>query len=70
MNDHAIHDQATSSRPGIAIDPVCGMEVTIEGAQHTSEHKGKTYYFCARGCELDFGDDPERILASDYKPSM
>ena len=32
--------------------------------------KGKTYYFCSRGCLLDFKDDPERILAPGYKPSM
>ena len=31
---------------------------------------GTTYYFCAKGCRLDFEDDPERVLAPDYKPSM
>jgi hypothetical protein len=25
---------------------------------------------CSRGCLLDFKDDPERILAPGYKPSM
>jgi YHS domain-containing protein len=56
--------------PGIAIDPVCGMRVVIEDAQHTSEHEGVTYYFCAKGCKLDFDDDPARILAPDYEPHM
>lgn len=56
--------------PGTAIDPVCGMEVVIDGAQHTAEHRGTTYYFCSKGCRLDFEDDPERILAPDYRPSM
>ena len=56
--------------PGIAIDPVCGMHVVIADAQHTAEHEGTTYYFCAKGCRLDFEDDPARILAPDYKPSM
>ena len=55
---------------GIAIDPVCGMDVVIEGAQHTTEYRGSTYYFCGKGCRLDFEDDPERILAPDYQPSM
>ena len=56
--------------PGIAIDPVCGMQVVIADAQQTTEYKGQIYYFCAKGCKLDFEDDPERILAPDYEPHM
>jgi Cu+-exporting ATPase len=55
---------------GTAIDPVCGMSVVIEGAPHVSEYQGTTYYFCGKGCRLEFEDDPERILAADYEPSM
>ena len=53
-------------------DPVCGMEVEVETTPPalTVEYKGTKYYFCGRGCLLDFKDDPERILAQDYKPSM
>ncbi len=61
-------DNATP--PGIAIDPVCGMKVVVEDAQHVTEYEGTTYYFCAKGCKLDFEDDPERILAPDYQPHM
>ncbi len=46
------------------------MQVVIEDAQHTAEHEGTTYYFCGKGCRLDFEDDPGRILAPDYEPSM
>ena len=56
--------------PGIALDPVCGMRVVIKDAQHTTEHEGVTYYFCAKGCKLDFQDDPARILSPDYEPHM
>ena len=74
MNDHPHHPgsapESGQPAPGIAIDPVCGMHVTIAEAQHTSEYKGITYYFCAKGCRLDFEDDPERVLASGYTPSM
>jgi Cu+-exporting ATPase len=63
-------DQTSPPAPGIAIDPVCGMEVTIAEAQQTSEYKGVTYYFCAKGCRLDFEDDPERVLAPGYEASM
>jgi Cu+-exporting ATPase len=56
----------------IVNDPVCGMEVEVETTPPalTTEYKGKTYYFCSRGCLLDFKDDPERVLAPDYTPSM
>ncbi|HEU0115042.1 MAG TPA: XdhC family protein, partial [Thermomicrobiales bacterium] len=33
-----------------AIDPVCGMTVTIAGARHKAEHDGRVYYFCCPGC--------------------
>jgi YHS domain-containing protein len=54
----------------MAIDPVCGMDVVILGAAHSAEHEGVTYYFCGRGCRLEFEDDPTRFLDPDYVPSM
>ena len=53
-----------------AIDPVCGMEVETEGAQLTYDHEGTTYYFCSRGCLLDFKEDPARYLDPDHEASM
>jgi Cu+-exporting ATPase len=50
------------------IDPVCGMEVDIENASNTIEHDGTTYYFCSRGCMLDFQEDPDKYLSADYQP--
>ncbi len=52
-----------------AVDPVCGMDVEIEGAQLTSEYEGNTYYFCSRGCKLDFQEEPEKYLDPSYQPS-
>ena len=52
----------------MAIDPVCGMEVDTEHAQWTTEHDGQTYYFCAKGCMLEFNDEPEHYLDPAYKP--
>ena len=68
-------DAMTSPDPGaasggIAIDPVCGMEVEVATARHTTEYHGATYYFCGKGCRLDFEDDPEKYLDPDYVPSM
>ena len=54
-------------------DPVCGMTVNQEvatAAGLTAEHDGKTYYFCGKGCKLEFGDDPSTYLDPTYVPSM
>lgn len=42
----------------IAVDPVCGMSVEIEGARFTHEHEGQTVYFCCPACRKMFIDDP------------
>ncbi len=58
---------------GKAIDPVCGMTVDIEEATQDDLHlvlDGTDYYFCGRGCKLDFGDDAARYLDPSYTPSM
>ena len=46
----------------MAIDPVCKMNVDENNCKYTSEYKGKTYYFCAPGCQKDFEEDPEKYL--------
>ncbi len=50
---------APGDAPETAVDPVCGMTVSVEGAAHTHEHQGETYYFCCSGCETRFVADPE-----------
>ena len=54
----------------IEIDPVCGMSVDTSTSQLSLEHDGVTYWFCGKGCLLDFQDDPEAFLAPDATPSM
>ncbi|MEX0626346.1 MAG: YHS domain-containing protein [Chloroflexota bacterium] len=54
-------------------DPVCGMTVNPEVARAaglTAEHEGQSYYFCGRGCRLEFLDDPKRFFDPDYRPRM
>jgi xanthine dehydrogenase accessory factor len=46
-----------------AVDPVCGMTVSIAGARETAVHEGRTYYFCGAGCRARFEADPARYLA-------
>jgi YHS domain-containing protein len=52
----------------IEIDPVCGMEVNTETGQFSAEHEGKTYWFCSRGCMLDFQEDPAKYTDPNYQP--
>lgn len=54
----------------IQIDPVCGMQVDTETSQLSFEFEGTTYWFCGRGCLLEFRDDPGKYLAPDHVPSM
>lgn len=54
-------------------DPVCGMTVDAEVARAaglTSEHDRVAYYFCGRGCMLEFRDEPDKYLDPSYTPSM
>ena len=65
--------QDATASAGEALDPVCGMTVDIEGARSrdlVAEHDGTTYFFCGRGCKLDFEENPGPFLDPNYVPSM
>jgi P-type Cu+ transporter len=58
---------------GSAVDPVCGMSVDPDAARAKglhSLHSGTDYFFCGKGCKLDFDEDPGRYLDPGYVPSM
>jgi YHS domain-containing protein len=40
-----------------AIDPVCGMTVAVASARYRAVHEGRTFYFCAAGCQAKFEAD-------------
>ena len=52
-------------------DPVCGMDVVPGQAPGGStDHAGKTYWFCSQGCREKFVADPMRYVApSPTKPA-
>ena len=52
------HRQQAEAEPGKAIDPVCGMQVTITPKARHRDYGGKTFYFCSQGCEAKFDADP------------
>lgn len=45
--------------PAEAVDPVCGMTVSLATAE-TVVHEGTTYAFCCAGCRARFAADPAR----------
>ena len=55
------------------IDPVCGMTVEKPQAEakglHTV-HEDADYWFCGKGCLLEFRDDPGHFLDPAYVPAM
>jgi YHS domain-containing protein len=66
--------ETSHSEPaGEAIDLVCGMTVdraTAKSRGLTSEFADTTWFFCGRGCKLDFDEDPGRYLDPSWSPLM
>jgi Cu+-exporting ATPase len=52
---------------GIAVDPICKMDVDMSAALYTSKYDGKTYYFCAQYCKDTFDADPEKYKDEDTR---
>jgi Cu+-exporting ATPase len=46
-------------------DLVCGMWIDPAKAAAKSEHKGKTYYFCAPGCKKAFDKEPDKFIKGE-----
>ena len=52
---------AAPAPPATALDPVCGMTVTIATARHRSEGPGGPVYFCCGGCKQRYDQEPGRF---------
>ena len=66
MHQHELHVMPNTDG---ALDPVCGMTVDPDGQKAKglhSNYKGTDYYFCGKGCKLDFDEDPESYLDPAY----
>ncbi|TXC68827.1 heavy metal translocating P-type ATPase [Sphingorhabdus soli] len=71
MDDHSCCSTSHAAKPapsaeGKAIDPVCGMTVSIDGARFVADHDGATHYFCSQGCHDKFVGDPEFYLSGAH----
>ncbi|MFG1238559.1 heavy metal translocating P-type ATPase [Xanthobacter autotrophicus DSM 597] len=66
-------DLSAAARPVLpetVKDPVCGMDVKTDPAagKPTTEHEGRTYFFCCNGCKTKFEAAPETYLAPVKDP--
>ena len=68
--DSAISTTGDVIEDGKAIDPVCGMTVTIDTAKHVLSDvpaAGDAHYFCSAGCKGKFELRPELYLDPDLR---
>jgi len=71
--DRHLDMHAPHAATGTAIDPVCGMAVDPENARDRGlhvRHEEVDYFFCGKGCKLDFAEDPARYLTPGYQTHM
>ena len=45
-------------------DPVCRMQIDPTRAAGSSQHGGKTHYFCSAGCKAKFDKNPAEFADS------
>ncbi|MBI3952896.1 MAG: YHS domain-containing protein [Chloroflexi bacterium] len=57
----AVGAPAAVSEAESARDPVCGMVITRDSAAGTSQHAGRTVYFCSLGCKRRFDEAPDQF---------
>ena len=50
-----------------AVDPVCGMTVTVDASGRPLRHDGADYYFCSAGCRQAFEKDPDAYLERETR---
>ncbi len=70
-HDHGHGHEANPSAGGgtTAIDPVCGMTVDPEARPDLHvQYEGTSYWFCGKGCMLEFRDSPATYLDPGYTP--
>lgn len=64
INRSKIAERKPKESMEMAIDPICGMKVKIEGARHLFEYRGTNYYFCCEGCRNLFEKEPGKYLSA------
>jgi xanthine dehydrogenase accessory factor len=57
-----LEEDALGAADRFASDPVCGMDVEIDGARVTAEAGGRTFFFCSESCRSMFVAEPDKYL--------
>lgn len=65
-HSHVSSAAALAPREGVAIDPICKMDVEIATAKYSSEYEGVDYYFCCAGCKRTFDANPDSYVTIHY----
>ena len=58
------HREQLGGGAGLAIDPVCRMQVRIADAPAEMTRDGKSYWFCSDRCRVRFAAEPERFTGA------
>jgi Cu+-exporting ATPase len=63
--DHVQVDTRAPATGSTAVDPVCGMTVTLEPDTRTERFFGKVFHFCSEKCQTTFKADPSSYASGD-----
>lgn len=55
-------DRGRSGAQQAVEDPVCGMMLSPDEAEDTTEYEGETYYFCCSDCKKKFQSNPDEYV--------
>ncbi len=64
VSEPSYADVGVGETQATAVDPICGMSVDVATAEHSSEYRGQSFYFCCAGCRHAFDKEPERYIAA------
>jgi len=62
------HDAATITATDVAIDPVCGMKVSVATSKYRLDDGEQTFHFCSGRCREQFAADPAGYLRPASQP--
>ena len=67
-HEHHSHHDPQHNPTSKVKDPVCGMNVNPERAEHKTAYGGETFYFCSASCKDKFAKDPASYLGQRQEP--
>jgi P-type Cu+ transporter len=53
--------KSSNTGQGMAIDPVCNMEVDQSDTKFHSQYESRNFYFCSEECKDTFDNKPQQF---------